>query len=217
MFVKGQIYEVPCVRNSQYGECVVLLPSHSDGGEDCLKPIIEHYHIDFRFEKREKFENNVDALYKSKSDPIYYERKLCLEEFSTLTNTWPFFLERIHERLGDHLLEDNICPHRGVKIDNACGTCPAHGLRWNLQTRRLYYKPPFFLRFPTGDEGVVGHGVCIIKITEKYQSPSDGVYLPLYDSNGLRYKNAGFKIEIGNDIFKPGDTITIVDHVCGKK
>ena len=213
--VVGNFYEVPIVNNVEFGPTAVLLPFHRDGADDCLKDVGLHYHIDWRFELRKRFYNNINALYQSGSSEPYLETRQCLKEFTCIDFTWPFMLEVLYKKFEDFELgEDRICPHRGTIVANKCGTCPAHGLRWNFKTRKLMHKPPFYFVLPNGNKGRIKDSRCQIEVTLKFQTDSDGMVLPVIDSRGSIYKNATFYIE-GPQIYRPGDTISISDKNCG--
>jgi len=71
--------------------------------------------------------------------PIHPEAELC----SWLRNM------KLPDAYQDHVLgADMICPHKGASlkglpVDDGCVVCPLHGLRWNLQTRRLAHPKTF--------------------------------------------------------------------------
>jgi hypothetical protein len=217
----GTKYSVPCVLDRRTSKYVpVILPKHRDGKEACLNDVGTHYHIDKRFTAHAD-----DAIIDENVQEISLQNKECLKLSSTLGEFWPFSIVKLHEMFKDHELKGNhICPHQGVKITNACGTCPGHGLIWDLQTKRLKYKAPFYLRLPLdAGRGIIKNGVCKITVARRLEN-FNYIRLSLEDATGNQYPNAYYHMPTWDIysspsyvIYNVGDTITISDKNCGVK
>ena len=221
----GKTYKVPCVREKGLLAIIpILLPSHSDGKKNCLTPAKEHYHIDFRFCEKEDVYNN-NAWFKSHcSEPFYEEMEAIRDSFNSVDFTGEsafFFVNRWYQENKELKLENRRCPHRGTKIVNACGTCPAHGLKWNLKKGKLKkFKRPFYLELANGEEpnpenprGIIRNDKCTIKIKKDFKH--DGTVI-MVDSNGKRYGE--MKQIINSRLYEKHDRINFnTDKICSKK
>lgn len=159
----GKYYEVPTVHGENLG-CVghwpVLGPKHED------REIIDfpelHYHIDWRFVGNEFYEwmvrrgrrspyglGNIYSLVlvdtkNHKLGPVIHRRMKCKRDFPQYP-AGVRWIDQLYDAYAEaRLTDDLICPHRGASLaslptdDAGCVTCPLHGLRWNLKTRRLW-------------------------------------------------------------------------------
>ena len=158
--VVGRMYLVPMVRGLfQYWRrrWPVLGPKHEDA--DYIGFEHEHYHFDWRFVDRDVF----DTLYYDKLDghilfawaltdlrnqiplgPVIWRRRKCHRPMPDFPRHLPMWLLTLEAAYADRVLTDAlVCPHRGVALGGlardtvGCVVCPLHGLRWNLETRRL--------------------------------------------------------------------------------
>lgn len=154
----GQRYWVPTVTAPFYDWVHKLLawpvlgPAHDD--EEIIGFKWKHYHIDWRFvstrmikiiRRSGTFHNWV--LHERNNfplpDPVLALRK-CYRPMPAfnLVADWTPVLEQAYQ---EHHLKPPayVCPHKGIPLASlppdsmGCVVCPAHGLRWNLETGRL--------------------------------------------------------------------------------
>jgi hypothetical protein len=215
----GKFYEVPCVKAD--GRIMpVLLPSHTETENGCLHPLPEHYHIDFRFVKIKDFEYNAWRT-EYCSSPFYKRLKSIKSSFNSLEEGGEsafFLINRWYTRFNDIIVQDNRCPHRNTQLVNACGTCPAHGLPWNLETKRLKeFKLPFYLELTKDGNHSLSNPFGIMKdnsceITVKADFEGDTIIM--VDSNGVKCTNA---TQILRTKFFKAETIIILNakEICG--
>ncbi len=192
----------------------ILLPSHTDGPDFCFNQSVEHYHVDQRFTERL---SSLPALGKPNEAIVQLRNLKCFRENSVESTiiAWPFTIVKMHEVFANHTLKNNICPHKGLKITNSCGTCPGHGLIWNLENKSLKYKLPFYLKIKkTEDTGIIQNSKCIITIT-KAVTLEIGEGLLLVDGNGEVYPNSELPLKNSYNL-SIGDTLTLVDQNCSK-
>lgn len=159
--VIGKEYDVPCIFTCQ-GEghlldgcqpapeiiIPVMFPPHAEQKGFCLNSLPEHYHIDKRFlvpESQMKFDVISSSVVKKIQ---YIKMKAIKDRFFIEAEARSLQLFNIYYQLQnpDEIAKDRICPHKGTKITNSCGTCPAHGLKWNLKNGTYYYKAPFYFQ-----------------------------------------------------------------------
>lgn len=161
--VVGRMYLVPTVRGSFHywmGDWVVLGPKHEDA--DYIGFSYDHYHFDWRFMDTEIFESlawpiryTADysiftwplAQYPEMSEPlgpVVWRRRKCRRPMPKFPRYLPKWLPVLEDAYANHTLTDAlICPHRGAALGGlardaeGCVVCPLHGLKWNLETRRL--------------------------------------------------------------------------------
>lgn len=209
----GQTYDVPCQLSGD--EWIpIIFPAHKDGPEFCFNQTPEHYHIDRRFTNNHL---EYSAWRKIPNERIEYKQLICLNHTATsFTNIlWPFSVVKMHEAYENRTLKRNVCPHQGIRITNSCGTCPGHGLIWNLQTKKLKYKAPFYLIVPGTDyKGVISNGRCDILVTREEYIQA-GLVLLLVDSNDRIYPNCGYPMPYGMNFPSGGGTLNITDRNCG--
>lgn len=190
----GQEYFVPCVTNEFHREMPILLPQHTDGKDECLLEVPEHFHIDFRFCTFNEFGYPVWDV-KCCSLPFLRKRKAIaanLDSLAIVGESAFFFWNNWYKEKANLKLKNGRCPHRNVQVVNACGTCPAHGLQWNLETEELAdFKLPFYLELannqipnPNNPRGEIIENACTIKIEKEFNH--DGVVI-MVDSSGKRY------------------------------
>lgn len=205
----GETYLVPTAiaqSGKDKGNVVpILYPKHSDGPEICANPAVTHYHIDRRFSHVD-----YDAYVESCLADFKMRRMTCISKFTGSENYWPFMIERLHRLYNDHQLKNNRCPHQGTQVVNDCGTCPNHGLIWDLQTGKLKYKLPFYLEHGK-NKGIIENGKCKIEVVETFSGPAN---FNLVDADGRTYPNAVYKLDAELQ-FKPGFHIEITDGNCG--
>lgn len=222
----GKTYEVPCVTDIMTFKTVpVLLPAHIDGKKSCLRTAESHYHIDFRFCEQHDFAGNINAwAKKSCSKPFFQNRKAVRDSFNSIDFVGEsafFFVNRWYQSNKKLKLKNRRCPHQGVQVVNSCGTCPAHGLKWNLEKGKLEkFKRPFYLELANGEEpnpenprGIIRNDKCTIKI--KRDLEHDGTVI-MVDSNGKRYGK--MKQIISSRSYRTRDEINFnTDKICSKK
>jgi hypothetical protein len=189
----GKSYLVPCVRRSNGSILPVMLPAHVDGSDHCLKQTESHYHIDFRFCDQQ---NGYNAWFENTCSEPFLNKMVAIRDsansFEAIGGSAFFFVNRWYLRHKDKLAKNRICPHQGVRITNACGECPAHGLKWDLKTNRLAdFQPPFFLELANKEvqdeenpRGEIIDDRCVIEINKDFYS--DGTVI-MVDSNHKRY------------------------------
>jgi hypothetical protein len=192
----GQLYEVPCIMTNLGQTIPVVLPSHTDGPRLCFNDVGEHYHVDFRFCDL-WLTNNKAAWLKAETVKLFSLRLRALRtyfnsvEFSGESNF--FFVSRWYTYFGDIKIKNGRCAHHDTQLFNTCGTCPAHGLRWNLNSGSLMeFKLPFYMELANNavpnsgnPRGMMQDRFCEIDIPERgFQS--DGTVI-MVDSNGKRY------------------------------
>lgn len=195
--VAGRPYDVPCVKVLSGHVIPILLPSHTDGMDHCLTPVPEHYHIDFRFCEAGDFGIRTINAWRADecSEPFFKKMKAIRKAMNSLDIVGEsafFFVNRWYLRHKHLRANDGRCPHRGVQLVNSCGTCPAHGLQWNLRTGALAsYKLPFFLELANGERqhpnnprGEIKNDSCQIRVTRHFES--DGTVI-MVDSRMKRY------------------------------
>ena len=208
----GQYYDVPCVTNEWNKEIPVLLPYHTDGKEDCLTEVPEHFHIDFRFCSFYEFGSPAWEA-KLCSVPFLKQKKAIASYVNSFTISGEsafFFWSNWHKKFNNSKLKEGRCPHKNVQVVNACGTCPAHGLQWNLETKKLAdFKLPFYLELannqipnPNNPRGEVLEDSCTILIEQEFNH--DGCVI-MVDSLGNRYGQAFQKIDVIKH--KPGNSV----------
>jgi len=212
--VVGEYYQVPCIRSWPSQKIVpVLLPAHTDETEFCLQAAPPHYHIDFRFTHPSCHPFN--AYWQYDLEPFYQEMKAIdhyVQSFEVVGESAFFFWNRWYRRYADKKLVNGRCPHKGVQVVNACGTCPAHGLLWNMTSGGLVeFKLPFFLEVankqkphPDNVRGQVFDEGCKIEFSKPYDS--DGSVI-MVDSDGKRFGKTWQKI--APRYYRPGDMLRI--------
>lgn len=98
-----------------------------------------------------------------------------------------------------------------MQIVNSCGTCPAHGLVWDLESKQLKFKPPFYFITPLGDKGEVKDGYCEIPITKLTAKGEHR--LRAVNGEGHVYPRADYTVHMLNTL-NVGDMIKIRDRHC---
>ena len=225
--IVGEYYEVPCVE-SNGKEIPVLLPSHDDGRHDCFLDVVKHFHIDHRFANElewKDYDGKTIPLIQDFGNKVYFKKFKALRSYfdsvSISNESVFFFINRWYRNNKGIKAKNRICPHKGTKIVNNCGTCPAHGLKWNLETEELDFVPPFYLELannqissPLNSRGVItDKDQCDIIVKESFEF--DGTVI-MVDSSGKRYGKMFQKIY--NGYLKKGDTITFdSDKICSKE
>lgn len=195
----------------------ILYPLHEDGPEDCLNPTPPHYHVDKRFIEGENT-NNADAWTAADLQDFKMRRMKCLQRESKANELYPFSIERLYRNHQNQKLKNRICPHRGVQITNACGTCPAHGLTWDLETNELKFQLPFFLslqEFPSPyGIGEIKDGQCTIIVLKSFSATNLTWYLS--DAKEQLFAKCKFTTNVGTE-FEKGCSIQLEDKYCFKK
>lgn len=212
--VVGETYDVPCQLSTFEGWIPIMYPSHRDGPDFCFDQNNEHYHIDRRFTNDHK---QFAAWHKNSNERIELRKLICLRENATsfTDSAWPFAIVKMHEVFANHTLKNKTCPHQGLKVTNSCGTCPGHGLIWNLQTNKLKYTLPFYFTTPDlKHRGEIRNGRCTIHFDEDTMLAA-GTMLRLVDKDGNVYPRTGFKLEHRHHIVAD-DKLTITDTHCGR-
>lgn len=155
----GETYNVPCLLSNELW-IPVLLPPHEDGKEICIIPVPKHYHIDHRF-----IDDPGDVIMKNNGD-LKMKYFVCKRNSTTLFNPYVFMIAKLHEIYKNHTLTNcRTCPHKNLPIINSDGTCPGHGLKWNLNTKKLNFILPFFLHLPQNSgNGEIVNNKCLIKV-----------------------------------------------------
>lgn len=207
-------YDVPTVKTRCGKTLPVILPSHTDGAEHCLTEVAEHYHVDFRFCELND-SAGWPAWVKSSCSPVFMKRlKVVRESFESLhfsDESAFFFVNRWFRNHAKKKLTDGKCPHKGLQVVNPCGTCPGHGLRWNLETGELAdFVLPFYLELADGEvqresnlRGVMtADDQC--SIVADRDCHLDGTVI-MVDSRGKRYGR--WKQKISARFLKTGDEI----------
>lgn len=216
----GEIYDVPCVKinNIVYP---VMLPSHRDGNDNCLMDAGQHYHVDFRFiDIKSKF----NAISASLSSELFISRLPALRKFcesiGAIGEVAFHFVNRWHRLEADSFIKkERICPHQGTRITNACGTCPAHGLIWNLKTGKLKYKPPFYLQL-IDKNGIAGpkaiideYDQCKVVMNTEFKFSGQVIMI---DSENEKYGHWVQTLDSKN--FNVGEILIFdVDKLCSKE
>lgn len=213
--VVGRKYLVPCIIRG--GEIVpVMLPAHEDGPEDCSAPTASHYHVDYRFTRHLR-EDRPAAWYAEHYKPVMQQLR-CYRNSTFLRSYYLHSLVRLHTRFADSSLKNGACPHRGVRVTNTCGTCPAHGLMWNLETGRLKFLPPFTVVLPEESGKAVIDTQLPISITLQKQLVIYGqsIDVKLLDATGQEYPHT-VKVFREDPLVRtlvPGDTLVLRDSSC---
>ena len=202
----GEDYAVPSAITSTGMILPVLFPPHADGAEICINPVPRHYHIDRRFVFTESDIFSEDAL-----TDLKYRSMTCIDRQTILNEYHVFMIERLHRLYENHELTNNRCPHKGTQIVNGCGTCPNHGLIWDLNTNKLKHKLPFYLQCGK-NRGMIHDGQCVIPIVEKV--PDGKFVFNLIDAHNNQYPKAKF---VWNGEPSVGDNLSINDSNCGIK
>lgn len=202
--IPGQLYDVPCVEyelNQPFGiqPIPIILPGHADDNDTCLNKLANHYHLDFRFIDRNfwlKASGATDTDTNAILDPYndktpYYAHLRALKTRAISAKAFLWFVNRWQNRYPNQKIKDGICPHQGTKITNPCGTCPAHGLAWNLETGEYKYKTPFFLQLmPDGPLVELPDTDKILKFQFEVNIPKGFIWnknFCLVDSLGQKY------------------------------
>ena len=202
--IVGQIYKVPCIEQ-EINETIgiqpipIMLPAHSDDNDSCLNKLPNHYHVDFRFIDRDYWLKETGATDPQSNAIIdinnefipFYSKKIALLSRIISTKSFIWFVNRWQNRYPNQKIKGDICPHQGTRITNACGTCPAHGLAWNLETGDYKYKAPFFLQLmPDGPLVEIPNTDKILKFEFEVNLPKDFIWnkrFCLVDSLGQKY------------------------------
>ena len=209
--VVGETYDVPCVKIDSV-IIPVVLPAHTDGAEHCLQETPKHYHVDHRF----TYLSHQIIGYDSCGD-VFNHRMVGLKGYNETLGEFKqvafHFVNRWHRTHSELTAKDGICPHKGVRITNRCGTCPAHGLIWDLKTEKLKYKPPFYIQLmPDGPKGIIDENdQCAIEVDKLFKFNGTAI---MVDSNGERY---GKWIQDLNYVNLKCGTLTFdVSELCSK-
>lgn len=145
--IVGEEYDVPCAFTNENYFVPVMLPAHVDKNQFCLKSVDLHYHIDKRFNVPLAY-HNADAILHSGVEYVSYVKLKAVKSHYVIEDAKFEIFNIIYQMVNPHEIAKNrICPHQGTKITNSCGTCPAHGLKWNLKTGEYRFKPPFYFQF----------------------------------------------------------------------
>lgn len=136
----GNYYLVPCIVTHE-GNFPVIFPPHKDKTSDCVDFNPRHYHFDRRFldNKLHNDGYNADLVV-----DVKYVVKKCLQDETVNQSAHWFHIEHLFRMYQGKKINDGICIHQGMQIVNKCGTCPGHGLKWNLKTNELEFKLPFY-------------------------------------------------------------------------
>ncbi len=145
--IEGNEYDVPCVHTNTNHVVPVMLPAHIDKNEFCLKSVDLHYHIDKRFQVPLAYHNSDAVLHSFVEDVSYIKLKAIKSHYIMEDARFENFNISYQMDNPQEIAKNRICPHQGTKITNSCGTCPAHGLKWNLETGEYRFKPPFYFQF----------------------------------------------------------------------
>jgi hypothetical protein len=217
--VKGNSYHVPCVTNLLTNITVpVLLPHHIDGKEFCLNGEEDHYHVDCRF-----IQATAAALRFSCCSPVRSELLIAIrnnfDSISFFGESAFFFINRWYRKHGDKKLVNRTCLHQGIKVVNSCGTCPGHGLIWDLNSKNLSnFNLPFYLEMANNEvhlddnpKGEITHDdKCVILLEKDFNH--DGNII-MVDSNGKRYGK--MKQKVLPRYYKLKDSITFqTQNLC---
>ncbi len=231
--VVGEYYEVPYIYSGSK-EIPILLPSHDNGPHECLSEGPKHFHVDYRFiepyydvilYRNERFEKNIVNAMVDNDCSIFTKKFKALRSYfdslSTSDESGFFFINRWYRNNKDVKAVNRICPHKGTKIVNSCGTCPAHGLKWNLETEELDFVPPFYLELannqissPLNNRGIItDDDQCEIIVKEDFNF--DGTVI-MVDSLGNRYGKMFQKIYSGH-LKKDNVIVFDSDKICSKE
>lgn len=218
----GCVYDVPTVMHLITGDYIpILLPAHIDGKDFCFNSDnILHYHIDVRF-----MQNNYDVQsYRSDyCSPVFYSKfkAICSNFDPTKISSFSafFFVNRWYRKYKDKKIYNKKCLHQGLPLINSCGTCPGHGLIWNLENKELkHFDLPFFLELANNeihlDENPKGqitdNEKCKIIINKSFYH--DGTVI-MVDTNGNRYGN--MKQMLSPKDYKSGEILIFHTHeIC---
>lgn len=216
--IVGQEYDVPCVKTKEHVIVPVLLPHHIDNGKNCLIDVGDHYHIDFRFAREDILGQRNNAVLVDYSSSIFMKNMIAIKSTFTSIESAFFFVNRWYKKNAYSRLHERRCPHQGTQVVNSCGTCPAHGLKWNLKSGRLAdFKLPFYLELANREishkdnpRGAIVDDKCIIYFDEVFYS--DGTVI-MVDADGKRYGK--MKQDIGPRVFLPDYNLTFTtDKLC---
>lgn len=193
--IPGQKYLVPTI-----GGYNVVLPSHIDEGTD--GPTSRHYHVDTRFDMPSIVGREADLIdprtqqrahIEDRSTvptllddgrPIVYRKRKAAHSYSLkgsvfTSHCWLYY------HLGELVAQDGHCVHHRTPLlreqNNPCLTCPAHGMKYNLDGTP-YYKAPFFIEI-AGNKGQLSIPKCTIEIDKPF---SDITLITLIDSLGQK-------------------------------
>jgi len=217
----GRDYLVPCIEEG--GELFpVLGEPHSGLASECISPLGDHFHFDWRFMCESSKCWNWDAFF---AKTVKLRKMECLRLSPTKPlhrkPHWPFSIERLHrlcenKKLGKSDYKYNVCIHRETPILNSCGECPSHGLIWDLETGKLKYQLPFYLVTSIGDKGKIENGHCEIRLTVQLHAQLNGRIIRLCDANGEFYPNCYLRMSdlAINDVIGCS-SLTINDNNCG--
>ena len=214
----GQFYDVPTVK-TYFGEIFpILLPAHVDGKDNCIEDVSMHYHIDFRFHEVGKISV---VLNKFCFSPFLHKFKAISNHTNSVLKGQHlfFFVNRWYYRKRNTKLKANLCPHQGLPVVNKCGTCPGHGLVWNLKTLDLSdFQLPFYLELansgkhlPDNPRGAIINDKCEICLEKDFLS--DGS-VTMTDALGRIY-NKNWVQKIAAGMYYAGSKITFTtDKIC---
>ena len=162
-YIVGKFYDVPTVYRLIYGvrmDWPVIGPMHEDA--EIINFPWEHYHIDWRFvpvricrSVAVKWHSyGLAGVYaivlharpevhpKGLPAPVM-KRMKCKMEFPEFPEHVARWLHELRKKYaGCKLKPGMVCPHRGVPLASLPSvdgivTCPAHGLKWNVETGEL--------------------------------------------------------------------------------
>lgn len=157
---------VPCIKVLYYSGLSdwvpILLPKHTDVELGITR---EHYHIDWRFVGKWRFEHIINCR-KQIGDPDGVHMGFILGEEATTEAFDKPVMKRMQCKrqhgvfpnlanvpqqvekscVGKTLKDNMICPHRGIDLsglepDNEGNiVCPGHGLKFNLQSGEIVHR-----------------------------------------------------------------------------
>ncbi len=149
----GRYYRVPVVEarlGTLLSQWPVIGPRHEDA--EFINFPDEHYHLDYRFLtlRQKRFLTRLDGdrsiythvLHLPPLNPLGLRLRKCRQVYPQYPGRGPRWLKDLSAAFKRHRLgEGLICPHRGASlrgldVQNGCITCPLHGLKWDLQTRK---------------------------------------------------------------------------------
>jgi hypothetical protein len=147
----GKLYSVPCVQvrqdylfRTKFLEWIPVLPNLHDEIEIDGDPI-KHYHADSRFINPE-LKSYLPAIIETwlVSTETTVKELPYFQDFTDKQPAYFPFLSGQYLVLKQNVtLKKLVCPHQNYPLDectpdeNGTVTCPLHGLKWNIHTKKL--------------------------------------------------------------------------------
>lgn len=223
--IEGETYSVPFTKMKPgCGQDAPIMPyPHEDKAEFCLGDTPQHVHFDRRFMEEGEYlgrDGTVLVAGLNTIESVEMREMVCRKAFHADSQN-PFSVAKLYERYQGSKLKNRRCVHNGVLITNKCGTCPAHGLKWDLSREVLQeFKLPFRLAFniPGMPLGALGSGElvgaeCRIVMLGDYKYCGVPYKLTLIDSDGKVYPGSEITLNYTGN-WSIGDTFVFTGKDC---